>query len=59
MSWRKENDGFIFTPKSISYAKTASEEHYHLKYKFSSKLSLDFKAINSKVLAINRFRVPF
>lgn len=51
----KENDGFIFTPKSISYAKTASEEHYHLKYKFSSKLSLDFYAVQDKSSEYNYF----
>lgn len=37
-----ENDGFIFTYTKGSYADT-NKLHPHLKYKFSSKLSLDFR----------------
>jgi len=36
-----ENDGFIFTYTKGSYLDT-NKKHNHLKYKFSSKLSLDF-----------------
>jgi hypothetical protein len=36
-----ENDGIIFTPKNASYAET-HEDKPHLKFKFSSKLSVDF-----------------
>lgn len=37
----KQNDGLIFTPKDVAYIKT-HEEKQHLKFKFSSKLSVDF-----------------
>jgi len=37
----KQNDGFIFTYTECSYADT-NQRFPHLKYKFSSKLSLDF-----------------
>ena len=37
----KENDGFIFTYTQGSYLDT-NKKNNHLKYKFSSKLSLDF-----------------
>lgn len=37
----EKNDGFVFTYPAGSYAETNSL-HPHLKYKFSSKLSLDF-----------------
>lgn len=37
-----QNDGIIFTPKLSSYLETHNREHSHLKFKFSSKLSVDF-----------------